>query len=304
MTDLTVVTVLYRSRATLAGTLPSWLAGAEELPIDFVFVDNAPEDGCAELIAAALPAARYRYLPDTGNPGFASGANRGVAAATGEHVLLLNPDVTLTPDALSTVVKAIAETPEQPIAVGLEMHGAGYTGIALHPVSLFIDRPAGSPRAPLGPSGGAAVFPIALYQRMGGLWEPFFAWGEDADLALRLTAAGIRTATLDLHLPHAWGHSVADDPGLGARRAFLLARNRIMVALRNLTVPLLVLGAPLAVLAHLGLALRRIRQGTLRPFLAGIWAGLREGPAARRANPGPRFGVRALRTSLHKGRSR
>jgi N-acetylglucosaminyl-diphospho-decaprenol L-rhamnosyltransferase len=292
--ELTVVTVLYRSREMLAATLPTWVASADGLPVDFVFVDNAPEDGCSALIAEALPAGRHRYLPDPANPGFAAGCNRGVRVAGAGHVLLLNPDVTLTPEALSTVLKAVAETPDQPVAVGLAMHDTRYTGIALHPISLFIDRRSGSAREPIGPSGGAAVFPTELYQRFGGLHEPFFAWGEDADLALRLYAAGVRTATLDLGLPHAWGHSVAGDGDLSSRRAFLLARNRVVVAMRTLSWPLLLAGLPLAAVSHLALAARRIRQGTLRPFLAGVWRGLREGPRARGTVTGRRFGLRDL----------
>jgi N-acetylglucosaminyl-diphospho-decaprenol L-rhamnosyltransferase len=294
MTALTVVTVLYRSREMLETTLPTWLASAEGLPVDFVFVDNAPDDGCAAVIEAVLPDDLFRYLPDPTNPGFAAGCNRGVAATTAGHVLLLNPDVTLTPDALSTVLKAIAETPDQPVAVGLSMNAATYTGIALHPVSLFIDRRAGAAREPIGPSGGAAVFPTGLYHRFDGLHEALFAWGEDADLALRLYAAGVRTVTLDLGLPHAWGHSVAGDGALSGHRAYLLARNRVLVGMRTLSWPLLLAGLPLAAVSHLALAARRIRQGTLRPFVAGVARGLRDGPRARASAGGPRFGLRDL----------
>lgn len=309
MTALTVVTVLYRSRAMLETTLPTWAASAEGLPVDFVFVDNAPDDGCAAVIEAALPDGLRRYLPDPTNPGFAAGCNRGVAATTAEHVLLLNPDVRLTPDALSTVLRAVAETPDQPVAVGLAMHGATFTGIALHPVSLFIDRTTGSGRPPVGPSGGAALFPTGLYRRFDGLHEQLFAWGEDADLALRLAAAGVRTVPLDLGLPHAVGHSVAGDVELAGRRAYLLARNRILVGMRTLSWPLLVAGLPLAVVSHLALAARRVRQGTLRPFVAGVARGLLDGPQARAAATGPRFGVRDLvrylrpQSTVQKGRS-
>ncbi|MEK8107829.1 glycosyltransferase [Micromonospora sp. M12] len=156
---LTIVTVLYRSSEMLAETLPTWVRAADGLPVRFIFADNWPEDESAKVIADCLDDDRYEYLPDSSNPGFAAGCNRAVTAARTSHVLLLNPDVWLPEDALTRLCATIAADPETPIAVGLAMHGGEYVGIDLHPVSLFIDRSVTVPRGPLGPSGGAAVFP-------------------------------------------------------------------------------------------------------------------------------------------------
>ncbi|WBC14310.1 glycosyltransferase [Micromonospora sp. WMMA1998] len=295
MTDeLTVVTVLYRSAGMLAETLPTWVSSADGLPVRFVFADNWPEDGCAKVIADCLDPDRYLYLPDSSNPGFAAGCNRAVASATTGHVLLLNPDVWLPDDALARIRAAVSADPATPVAVGLAMHGGEYVGIDLNPVSLFIDRSATARRAPLGPSGGAAVFPTDLFRRFEGFYEHLFAWGEDADLALRLYASGVPTRALDLVLPHAGGHSVDGDVRLQGFRAFLLARNRLLVAARTFTWPLLAVALPVLALAHVALAARRVRQGLLRPFLRGVGHGLREGPAARRQWTGKRFGFAAL----------
>ncbi|MGC4808966.1 glycosyltransferase family 2 protein [Micromonospora sp. DT228] len=291
---LTIVTVLYRSSDMLAETLPTWVRAAEGLPVKFVFADNWPEDECAKVIADALDDDRYEYLPDSSNPGFAAGCNRAVAPVRTSHVLLLNPDVWLPEDALTRLFASIAADPESPIAVGLAMHGGEYVGIDLHPVSLFIDRSATVPRGPLGPSGGAAVFPTALFHRFGGFYEHLFAWGEDADLAFRMYAEGLRTRRLDFMLPHAGGHSVEGDNKLQGFRAFLLARNRLLVAARTFTWPLMLVAIPVLALAHLALAARRARQGLLRPFLRGVGRGLLEGPAARRQWKGKRFGYASL----------
>jgi N-acetylglucosaminyl-diphospho-decaprenol L-rhamnosyltransferase len=301
--DLTVVTVLYRSGGMVGQTLPTWVRSADGLPVRFAFADNWPEDGCEKVIAGALPADRYAYLPDAANPGFAAGCNRAVAAVSTTHVLLLNPDVWLLEDSLTRILAAVAEAPDAPLAVGLAMNGGAFTGIDVHPISLFIDRPAGAGREPLGPSGGAAVFPTDLYRRYGGLCDHLFAWGEDADLAFRLYASGQRTRALDLALPHAGGHSVDGDSRLLGFRAFLLARNRLLVAARTFSWPLALLAIPFIALAHLALAARRARQGLLRPFLRGVGHGLKEGPAARRQWRGARFGVASLVRYLRAGRA-
>jgi GT2 family glycosyltransferase len=301
---LTVVTVLYRSREMLSKTLPTWVVSAHGQAVEFVFVDHAPDDGCAEVIADALGDHPYRYLPDPGNPGFAAGCNRAVRDAAAPHVLLLNPDVWLREDSLSVMLAAVAETPDQPIAIGLSMRGRTYTGVDLNFVSLFNDRRSGRRRAPLGPSGGAAVFPKWLFQRYGGFHEYLFAWGEDADLAFRLYAAGVRTRALDLALPHAWGHSISGDRGLGELRSFLLARNRALVAARNLSWPLLLLALPVMAVAHGALAARRAGQGLLLPFLRGAGRGVLAARTARRQWQGDRFGVGCLVGYARGGGSR
>jgi N-acetylglucosaminyl-diphospho-decaprenol L-rhamnosyltransferase len=292
--QLCVATVLYRSRDVLAKTLPTWLDSAREVPVEFVFADHLPDEGCAALVAEHLAGRPHRYLPDPTNPGFATGANRAVAAATAPHVLLLNPDVWLAPDSLSRIAAAVAEAPDAPLAIGLRMRGQEYTGIEAHPISLFDDRRTDARRGPLGPSGGAAVFPTGLFHRFGGFAEQLFAWGEDADLAYRLHASGVRTRTLDLALVHAWGHSVEGMPELRRYRTYLLARNRVLVAVRTFTWPLLLLAIPVLALGHGGLAVRRVRQGLLRPFLGGVAQGMVAARAARRTWGGARFGVRSL----------
>jgi GT2 family glycosyltransferase len=297
-----VVTVLFRSADMLAKTLPTWVRSAEGLPVEFVFVDNAPDGSCPAVIEQNLPPGAGRYLPDDTNPGFAAGCNRAVAQVTAEHLLLLNPDVWLHEDSLTRILQAIAARPDVPLAVGLLMHDREYTGIDLHPIGLFIDRPSDAGRPPIGPSGGAGVFPTELFRRYGGLYEPMFAWGEDADLALRLFAAGVPTATLDLGLPHAWGHSVEGDAKLTEFRSFLLARNRVLVAARDLTWPLLLLTTPILLAAHVALAARRTRQGLLRSFLRGVGRGLAMAPGARRDRHGPRLGLGALMGHL-RGRT-
>jgi GT2 family glycosyltransferase len=288
---LAVLTVLYRSAKMLAETGPTWVESARGQAVEFVFVDNSPGDGSDAVIEKYFADIPHRYRPDPTNPGFAAGCNSGLELVTADHVLLLNADVWLTDDALGRILAGIEEAPETPLAIGLTMRGRDYAGIDTNPVSLFIDRSAHASRGPLGPSGGAAVFPVSLLRRFGGFHPEFFAWGEDADLAFRLYAAGVRTRALNLSLPHAQGHSVEGDRGLSRRRAFLLARNRVLVAARTFSGPLLLTALPVLILGHGALAIRRIRQGTLVPFLAGVGQGLRGAARARRGWAGRRFGI-------------
>lgn len=65
-------------------------------PVEVIVVDNGSSDGSVAMVRRKYPEARV--LPQGVNRGFAEGNNRGVAAATGEYVVLLNNDTEVTAD--------------------------------------------------------------------------------------------------------------------------------------------------------------------------------------------------------------
>ena len=92
--SLSTVVVAHDSLAELRRSLPpllEQLSAGDEL----IIVDNASSDGLASALGQLAPGARLVALPD--NVGFAAGANRGVEAARGELVVLLNPDAVVQP---------------------------------------------------------------------------------------------------------------------------------------------------------------------------------------------------------------
>src|SRR3954453_6792337 len=91
---LSVVIVAYHSRTALATTLPA--LRAELRPDDqLVMVDNGSGDGTPELARELVPSALVIANPT--NTGFAEAANRGVREASGDLVVLLNPDAVPAP---------------------------------------------------------------------------------------------------------------------------------------------------------------------------------------------------------------
>jgi len=69
---------------------------------ELVVVDNSSDDGSAGRIATEFPGARL--MRNEENRGYAAGVNQGVAASTGEWVLLLGSDACLLGDALSELM--------------------------------------------------------------------------------------------------------------------------------------------------------------------------------------------------------
>jgi N-acetylglucosaminyl-diphospho-decaprenol L-rhamnosyltransferase len=76
---------------------------------ELIVVDDGSTDGVGAAIAEAFPSARV--LRDDTNRGFAVAANRGLAAARGEFLLLLNSDTLLEVAALRTMLESLEAHP-------------------------------------------------------------------------------------------------------------------------------------------------------------------------------------------------
>ncbi len=176
--------------------------------VELVVVDNGSDDG-------SLAAARARHaelvVVETGtNLGFASGANRGAAVATGEVLVFLNPDAELLPGALTGLTEALVRWPDAGIAGGglcdpdgRWQPGAAYFGPLRHLVCdstvgrLWVRRHA--PSRVDWVYGTFMAVRRDLFVRLGGFDQRYFLYGEDMDLCDRARALG----ALTVHVPAA-----------------------------------------------------------------------------------------------------
>ncbi len=91
-------------RRALSSIRGSWPATA--VP-ELIVVDNASQDGSAEMVRSEYP--EVRLIANDENRGFTGGNNQGIGFATGDYVLLLNPDTEIVEDALATMVAYLQE---------------------------------------------------------------------------------------------------------------------------------------------------------------------------------------------------
>ena len=108
--DLSVVIVYYKGLEKLARCLDSLQAMEDsQFSFEVIVVDNRSDDGSIEMLRTRYP--RFSFLSNTGNNGFANGCNLGASQCHGSTLLFLNPDTTVTADALAAMLREVNARP-------------------------------------------------------------------------------------------------------------------------------------------------------------------------------------------------
>jgi N-acetylglucosaminyl-diphospho-decaprenol L-rhamnosyltransferase len=256
-----------------------------------ILVDNGSTDDSRARVAAEWPAVQLECFDD--NRGFAEACNRGVAAGSGEVVVLLNNDVDARPDFLERLVLPLQSDPELGSVAALMLQPGGQSidsaGLAADVTlgcfprlqGLSVEQARSERPVLAGPAGTAAAYRRRAWEQVGGLDEAIFAYMEDFDLALRLRSAGWRSVlaadAVGIHLGSAThGHRSAWQRRHGGfGRGYLLRRYGLLrgpAARRTLGTEAVVVLADLAISHDLE---------ALRGRLSGWRAGARTPHRAR-----------------------
>jgi GT2 family glycosyltransferase len=175
--------------------------------LEVIVVDNASEDGTADLVARRHPWATL-VANDT-NRGFAGAANQGYELAGGAAVMTVNPDIVASPSFVARLVAALDLDPGTGSVAGLLVRPDGTVDSAGHEIfhpRLFRNRGEGDapdryrePRVVFGTTGAAGLYrrvaleDAAAADPAGRPWdEGCFAFWEDVDLDWRLARLGWR----------------------------------------------------------------------------------------------------------------
>lgn len=228
----------------LSVVIPSW-NGRELLEIclaaldrqqfrDFetIVVDGGSTDGSVEWLRAAYPAVRIVQLET--NRGFAAAVNRGIEAADGDAVVLLNNDTEAEPGWLAGLVDAFERHPDAGILASrvLQYHDRGRIDSAGDMLGLLaFEIGHGEPDAPeyrtpryvLSACAAAAAYRREVFDRIGLFDERFVSYLEDVDIGVRAAYAGFRT----LYVP------AAEIYHMGSATAKRMNHTKIALLLRN-----------------------------------------------------------------------
>ncbi|MET8081736.1 bifunctional glycosyltransferase family 2 protein/CDP-glycerol:glycerophosphate glycerophosphotransferase [Streptomyces sp. NPDC005303] len=117
MPRFSVIVPAYKVQAYLTACLESVLSQSYE-DLELIAVDDRSPDACGEIIdefAARDPRVRAVHLAR--NKGLGPARNAGAAEATGDYLLFLDGDDTLTPHALRAIADRLKETGEPDVLV-------------------------------------------------------------------------------------------------------------------------------------------------------------------------------------------
>ncbi len=116
--DVSILVVTHNHAEEIDACLDAALGQAgENLSVEVVVVDNASTDGTADRITARGDVVRLERSEH--NLGFAAGMNRAYAAASGEHVLLLNPDCVMDDGCVAALRAHLEADPVTALAAAL-----------------------------------------------------------------------------------------------------------------------------------------------------------------------------------------
>jgi len=189
-------------------------------------------------------------LPNPRNEGFSGGNNRGIRAASGKYIVLLNNDARADSCCLEELVKAAEEHPRAGM-LACKIYLQGGSRIIDNVGHLMyrdgLNRGKGRLEEDRGqyeeieevffPSGCAALYRRKMLDEVGLFDEDFFAYGDDTDLGLKGRLAGWKCLYVPKAVVH---HRYSQSSGAySALKAFYVERNRVWIAVKYFPLTLL-----------------------------------------------------------------
>lgn len=216
MKKLSIIIVNYNVCYFLEQALKSVFKASTNLEIEVFVVDNNSVDGSVELIRKNFP--QVHLIANKKNVGFSKANNQAIKIATGEYILLLNPDTVLEEDTLAKCCDFMDANPKAG-ALGAKMVDG--KGEFLKESKRALPTPAVAFYKIVGLCGlfpkserfaryylghldddetneieilaGAFMFMRkSVLDEVGYLDEDYFMYGEDIDLSYRITKGGYK----------------------------------------------------------------------------------------------------------------
>ncbi len=213
---LSVIIVNYNVKYFLEQCLHSVLKAAEEVETEVIVVDNHSTDESLPYLVPKFPQAKF--IRNSSNSGFGKACNRGLAIATGQYVLFLNPDTIVAEDSFAKTLAFFKAHPDCG-ALGVKMiDGSGaflkeskrafpspQTSLfKLFGLSYLFPSSRLFSRYHLGHldkeknhevdvlAGAYLMVRRDVLEEVGSFDEAFFMYGEDVDLSYRIQKAGYK----------------------------------------------------------------------------------------------------------------
>lgn len=230
--DVSIIVVSFNTKEMTLECLRSVYEQTTRVSFELIVVDNASEDQSAAAIAAEFP--DLNLIASDDNLGFAAANNLAATKATGDYVLLLNPDTVVLDHAIDRIVEFAKTKPEARLWGGRTLFGdhslnptscwhqmtiwslfcyaSGLSGMFPNSGLLNSEGYGGWKRDTVREvdivTGCFLLITTPLWRQLDGFDRRFFMYGEDADLCLRAKKAGAKPViTPEATIVHYGGQS-------------------------------------------------------------------------------------------------
>jgi GT2 family glycosyltransferase/glycosyltransferase involved in cell wall biosynthesis/Flp pilus assembly protein TadD len=225
-----IIILTYNALEYTKKTINSILDNTEQ-PYEIVFVDNGSSDGTVVYLRHLTEQHNHiKLIENPHNRGFAAGNNQGAALAQGKYLLLLNNDVLVSPDWLTSLVKGLVRDPKigligpmtnsisgrQRFAEINYQDDEGFYEFAQYVRTVNKDKL--TPRRRI--AGFAMLTRKSIFEQLGGFDESFGTGNfEDDDLCLRVRAAGYAIMVDESTFIHHYGSQTFKSNNLNYRQS-------------------------------------------------------------------------------------
>ncbi|MGU8077137.1 glycosyltransferase [Burkholderia pyrrocinia] len=228
---VSAIVLTYNNLALTKDCLDSLETCSDDVDLEIVVVDNASSDGSPDYLSSwAASRSNVKLILNADNRGFAAGNNQGLAAASGDYLVILNNDTVVTRGWARRMVNHLRQAPEIGILgpltnnIGNEARvDTRYTSLAaMHREAEAITRPNLGQWFELDTVAFfCAMLPRSTYERCGPISEDYgLGFFEDDDYCRHVQAAGwVVGCAKDVFVHH---HLSASFNKLGAERKRVL----------------------------------------------------------------------------------
>lgn len=281
-----LIIVSWNTKQRLLECLRSITEDQHTTAIEIIVVDNGSIDGSADAVQRTFP--QVMLIRNSANLGFARATNMGLNRASGGYLFLINSDIIVRPDAITTLIGFMDASPGVGLAGPRVLNADGtlqhscrrFPGIVASTSNAFgIDKlfPTSpclsgeimrfwghdTERSVDAVSGCFCVVRRSALREVGNLDEDFFIFAEDIDWCMRFHAAGwdVRFCPA-AEVVHFRGASWSNDRGRFAGE--MLAATATLYR-KHYSKPVAAYLLVLAVVYHLVRLVPRLVQYALRP---------------------------------------
>lgn len=245
--DLSIIIVSWNTRELLRKCLKSIFDSNTPSSFEVFVIDNNSSDGSAIMVSGEFP--QVKLIASQENLGFAKGNNLGINQATGDYLLLLNPDTVIASETINQSLRFMKSHPEAG-AMGCRMvypDGREQASVrrlpTIWPILLILlkvpkifpnlksikkylaeDFDYSQTQAVEQIMGAYMLLPKKVLTEVGLLDERFFTWFEEVDLCRRIKNAGYTIYYYcGTKIIHHGGQSFAQQKLLKNQKVFFLS---------------------------------------------------------------------------------